>query len=71
MPQRECAVIAEYVGNVRYWFCINHNGVVGYIPSCYDDSHYKDMADLTAKYGISECGAAGVSSQSAQARIGS
>lgn len=56
VPQRHCATIGESVGNVSVWFYVTDDGISGYIPSYYDDSSYSSLADLTAKYGIPECG---------------
>jgi Putative amidase domain len=57
-PEYICFTHGEMVGNVNVWFNVTYNGVTGYYASFYDNSSYKNDAELTAKYGVPACTAA-------------
>lgn len=55
-PEYICFTHGEMVGTVSVWFYVTHEGITGYYPSFYDNSSYKDDAELTEKYGVPACG---------------
>lgn len=64
-PEYGCFAHGEMVGTVSVWFYVAYNSVTGYYPSFYDNSSYKNDAELTAKYGVPACGAAPVTPSTA------
>jgi hypothetical protein len=57
-PDYNCWTQGQNVNGVDVWFNVNHSGVTGYYASYYDNSSYAHDSDITAKYGIPQCGAA-------------
>ncbi|HEV3310273.1 MAG TPA: amidase domain-containing protein [Chloroflexota bacterium] len=57
-PEYNCFTHGEMIGTVSVWFNVTYNGVTGYYASFYDNSSYKNDAELTAKYGVPACGSA-------------
>ena len=57
-PDFSCYSYGQMVGNVDVWFSVSYKGASGYYASYYDDSSYSSAANLTAKYGIPQCGQA-------------
>jgi hypothetical protein len=57
-PEYNCFTHGEMVGTVSVWFDVTHEGVTGYYPSFYDNSSYKNDAELTEKYRVPACGQA-------------
>jgi hypothetical protein len=57
-PEYICFTHGEMVGTVSVWFYVTHEGITGYYPSFYDNSSYKNDAELTQKYGVPLCGSA-------------
>lgn len=55
-PDYLCFTFGQVIGGVPVWMRVQYQGVTGYISSYYDDSSYSSSAELTAKYGITECG---------------
>jgi hypothetical protein len=57
-PDFVCWTPGENVGGVDVWFDVNYAGVNGYYASYWDNSSYAADGDITAKYGIPQCGQA-------------
>jgi hypothetical protein len=57
-PDYQCFAYGQNVNGVPVWFNVTYNGITGYYASYYDNSSYHSNAELTAKYGIPQCGSA-------------
>ncbi|MDO8213462.1 hypothetical protein [Conexibacter sp. CPCC 206217] len=58
-PDFHCFTYGQTIGNVNVWFYVTSPaGITGYYASYWDDSSYHSEGELTAKYGIPNCGAA-------------
>lgn len=68
-PSFNCWTQGQNVGGVDVWFNITYGGVTGYYASYYDNSHYASDAEITAKYGIPQCGSAPTTSPAPQSAI--
>jgi hypothetical protein len=58
-PDYNCFVWGQRINDVPIWFSVNYGGVTGFYASAYDDSTYGSNEELTAKYGVPQCGEAG------------
>ncbi len=57
-PDIHCFTYGTMVGNVNVWFKATYAGKTGFFASYYDNSSYRNEAELTAKYKVPKCGAA-------------
>jgi len=68
-PTFNCWAQGQNIGGVDVWFNVTYNGVTGYYSSFYDNSHYAHDADITAKYGIAQCGSGPVVTAAQQSAV--
>lgn len=57
-PDYHCWTQGQNINGVDVWFNVTHSGITGYYSSYYDNSSYAQDSDITAKYGIPQCGSA-------------
>lgn len=57
-PDYNCFAYGQNINGVPVWFNVTYNGITGYYASYYDNSSYHSNAELTAKYGVPQCGSA-------------
>lgn len=55
-PDYICFTWGQNINGVPIWFNVTYNGKTGFYASYYDDSSYRSGDELTAKYGVPQCG---------------
>lgn len=68
-PSFNCWAQGQNINGVDVWFNVTYNGVSGFYSSYYDNSHYVHDSDITAKYGIPQCGSGPVITAAQQSAV--